>query len=436
MSLVWRKIGASQRMALLTRVAKVSHHAGYQVVTQAIAFVTGILLVRSMDKPEYAGYAICLSLTSAVALVAEGGINAVLMSRGALIRDDRSKLGVLFASAMRYRYWIGVPVVLVGAGVIALLLVGNGFEPVLVALAVIICMVTLWVTVTSGTYGTIHRLEYNLSTIRQTTLIGGLLRFIGVALLFFLGGMNILLALLLGLATTGLMNFLLRRKLFSTVPKMPADMVEYRSPFRRGAQQTLPMSVMLVAAEQSILVFLTLFGSSERIAEVTALGRFGVVYTIATMIVVDIAAPAIARSGADMTKVVQRVFGVLALYTVFSTLLILGVAIFGGFLLSTLGPQYAGLEVELVVIMAGAAVMNLAHAFGALNQSRGWLKNSWVHLLMVPLWAVAGLLSFDLSTTAGAAWFVATQPLPFLATQFIRLLTGARSGQRRLSRRS
>jgi hypothetical protein len=111
------------------------------------------------------------------------------------------------------------------------------------------------------------------------------------------------------------------------------------------------------------------------------------------------------------------------------------VAIFGGFLLAALGAQYAGLEVELVVIMAGSAVMNLAHAFGALNQSRGWLQNSWVHLLLVPVWAVVGLLSFDLSTTAGAAWFVATQPLPFLATQFIRLLTGARSGHRRQGRR-
>jgi O-antigen/teichoic acid export membrane protein len=430
MSSASRKIGASKRMALLTRVAKVSQHAGYQVITQAIAFVTGILLVRSMEKPDYAGYAICISLTSAVALVAEGGINSVVMSRGASIRDDRSKLGVLFASAMRYRYWVGVPVVVVGAGAIALLLAQNGFEPILVALAVAICMMTLWVTVTGGTYGTIHRLEYNLSTIRRATLITGLLRFIAVALLFFLGGMSILLALLLGLATTGLMNLLLRRKLFRMVPKMPADMAEYRGIFRRSAQQTLPMSVMLVAAEQSILVFLTIFGSSERIAEVTALGRFGVVYTIATMVVVDIAAPSVARSGADMTRVLKRVFGVLALYAASSAALVGGVAMFGGFLLGALGAQYAGLEVELVVIMAGSAVMNLAHAFGALNQSRGWLQNSWVHLLLVPVWALVGLLSFDLSTSVGAAWFVATQPVPFLATQFIRLLTGARAGRR------
>jgi hypothetical protein len=115
---------------------------------------------------------------------------------------------------------------------------------------------------------------------------------------------------------------------------------------------------------------------------------------------------------------------VLAIYSACATLIVLCMIPTATLILSLLGPNYYGLEAELIVISIGSVGINLAIAWGSLNHSRLWLAGSWYLVPLTLTWGIIGSLTLDLSSSSGAAAFFATQALPLVFTEFIRSMKG------------
>lgn len=405
-------------------VGSIGRYVVSQGVAQAIAFLTGILIVRSMPKQDYAYYSIAVSMIAATALVAESGLNSALMSRGASVRDDKARLSSLFVSGMRFRFISGIPIVLIGTSLVCYLLLENGLvlEQAILCSAIVLC--TLWSTVTTGTIQTFHRLDLQFDLIRNTSLVVSGLRLLLVAGLIFAALTNAPLVLAVSLACALGTNLILKhfaaRRLDFRAPRNPKD----RSAFGVSARRTIPMTLMLVASEQSILFFLSIRGTPEVIANVSALARFSIVFTIVNLVVVDIAAPMFARTEADVKLLLRRFLAVAGSYTLLATGLVVLVGMTAPLLLKLLGERYAGLELALLIVAAGSAVLNIGYALSSLNQARGWTKYSWIYIPLIVVWAVLGLSLIRLDDTVGAAIFIASQALPGLVTQCVRFIAG------------
>lgn len=402
----------------------IAKHALGQGVVQVLAFIAGILLVRSMDKNDYAHYAIAVALVAATALVAEAGLNSVLMARGAKAQDRPDVLSSLFATAMRFRFIIGSPLIALGAIVIVVLLSANGMPVLGIALSTGIVIATLITTMTSATLLTFHRLNLSVGLIRRTNLCVTTLRLVAIAGLVAVSAISVpiilALSLFCALATTLVYKKFATRDLNLKAERSPSDW----KAFKVGAKRTLPMNIMLVLSEQSILVFLSFLGSPEVIANVSALARFSIAFFVVNVIIADVGAPLIARTGARVSAVAKKFVLILGAYAALAGVLVLGVYLTAPALLGILGSKYQGLETPLLIIAIGSAVLNIGYAFSSMNQARGWTEYSWVYSPLIVIWAVIGLFTFDLSTTAGAALFMATQALPGLLTQVIRFGVG------------
>lgn len=395
-----------------------------QGAAQVLAFVTGILLVRSMDKNDYAHYSIAVALVAATTLVAEAGLNSVLMSKGAEIRGRKGPLDTLFSTALRFRFIVGSPLILVGCVAIIILLAYNEMPGPVIVISSCIVLATLFTTMTSATLLTFHRINLSVDLIRRTSLgftAGRLLIIIG---LIAISAVNVPLvlavSLLCALGTTLVYKKVASQSLDLKAPRSESDWIA----FKLGAKRTLPMNIVLVLSEQSILVFLSVFGTPEVIANVSALSRFSIAFVMVNLIIADIGAPLIARTHSVVSAVAKRFMIILGIYFGLAALLVTGVYFTAPILLGLLGHKYAGLEVPLLIIATGSAVLNIGYAFSSMNQARGWIKYSWTYLPLIAVWATVGLLFFDLTSTVGAAAFMATQALPSLAVQIVRFASG------------
>lgn len=411
-------------------VRSVGSYIAAQGLTQLIAFSTGILIVRNMPKSDYAHYSIAVAMIAATALVAESGLNSALMSRGALVRSNTSQLSSLFVTGMRFRYFVGIPIVLLGTIVVTLLLLNNGLSLDQAILYSLLVFATLMSTVTTGTIQTYHRLNLDFDLIRKTNLGVSILRILFVGALIFLALLSPALALAVSLACAVSTNIIFKRAAKSQLDFSAGFSLDDRHAFRVSAKRTIPMTLMLVASEQSILVFLSIWGSPEVIADVSALARFSIVFAVVNSVVMDVAAPFFARTEGNAKLVLKRLLAIMGVYGLLACALVAIVAVGAPILLSLLGPQYQGLELPLLIIAAGSAVLNVGYAFSALNQARGWTKYSWVYIPLILVWAALGLATIHLNSTLGASMFVATQALPGLITQIVRFVVGM-AGMRR-----
>ena len=74
-----------------------------QMVIQVLGFLSGILIVRHLSKPDYAWFTIANALASTLGLIADSGISAALSSIGGTIWQDNTRFGSLIRTGLTLR---------------------------------------------------------------------------------------------------------------------------------------------------------------------------------------------------------------------------------------------------------------------------------------------------------------------------------------------
>lgn len=389
-----------------------------------LGFLSGLLIVRSLEKSDYGYYSIVISIIAASALVAESGVNSALMSRGSKRLNIDTRLKALFRDGEAFRLRIIWPTVLIAMLLSGGLLLINKSSLSAAFSMSLISLFTIVAIAGTTTYQTWHRLHLNASRLRNVPALTSLLRLLALGIVIYLFGLNGIIALLIGLffALFALAGY--RRGVsFSKVGFEHGRLGNERA-FRTLARRTIPMTAALVLSEQLVVLLLSIFAGPEIIAEVTALARFAIAFTVLNMLVADIAAGRLARAG-NLRRLILRQYSLtMGAYLAIVIAMIGFVAVFATELLWLLGAQYSGLESELVVVTSGAAILNLAYSMGYLNQARGWLRHSWILIPLAISWCVVGVNILPLNTTLGGALFVAGNAIPSILTQLVRLISG------------
>ena len=191
-----------------------------------------------------------------------------------------------------------------------------------------------------------------------------------------------------------------------------------------------PNAVFFCLQGQITIFLITFFGHRVgAVAEVGALGRLAVIFSVLGNLVANIFAPAFSRCrtrpqlGWLYTGIVGGVAGL--------TLLVLcGAYCFPNEFLFILGSRYSHLERELLLIVGGAAIHMMAGTLWTLNASRAWITGSWLYipltvgtqLVLIPFTdfsSVNGVLLFNLFSVCpnlllniGLSYRGFRQPLP------------------------
>ncbi|WP_249404142.1 oligosaccharide flippase family protein [Microbacterium sp. CFBP 13617] len=398
-------------------------HGAAQSVSQILGFVNGILVVRALDKADYAQYSVVIAVIAAAAVIADSGISSTVMAIGGRIHGDRAAMSALFSRAFRVRYLFGFPVIIIACGWAAVLLLQNGLAWDGTALLLSVTAFTLFPTFAAGLLRAYFRLRLRARFMQSVDIGAALLRLAVIGLGMWWGAISAAYLLVGGLVVAAaiLIAFWIGAGASEMVRSEPTS---NGREFWAGIRRVLPMTIFLVASEQALLAIASFRGNPEIVAEMAALSRFAVAFVVLNAVVSDIVAPRFSRAAnhfLHLRRLMIQVFcGYLAIVVVFVAL----VWVAAPLLLALLGPGYAGLTGPLVLFAAGYGLANLAQAMNVIGQARGWVQWSWLYVPLSIIAISVCIFVLPLQSVSDVAVMFVLQCTPAVLTQIVRIVTG------------
>ena len=165
----------------------VGSFAFVQGIVQFVGFLSGILLVRSLDKHEYAYFTIANTMQGTMNLLADIGISVGLISIGGRVWQDRYRFGQLINTALGLRKKLGAIAIVVITPILFVMLQKNGAPISYNLLLIALVLVGISIELSIGVFGVVPRLRSDIRVIQRIDLTGAITRLlllIGLAFVF------------------------------------------------------------------------------------------------------------------------------------------------------------------------------------------------------------------------------------------------------------
>jgi hypothetical protein len=164
------------------------------------------------------------------------------------------------------------------------------------------------------------------------------------------------------------------------------------------------------------------------IAEVGALGRLAMIFTVLSNLLANVFVPAFARCQ-NRRKLRWLYATILGGVGAFSLLILAVAAVFPDQFLFVLGSKYAHLHHELLLMVGGAVVGALTGTFWALNASKAWVGGAWLYIPLTIVTQIVLIPFTDFSSVTGVLVFNLLSAVPNLLLNAVLSYRGFRSFQ-------
>jgi hypothetical protein len=313
---------------------------------------------------------------------------------------------------------------LAGAAAVAVafpwIALGKGFgltEALLATGGVLLCV---WFQIGSSLRVLALRLADRYGVSYRAEMAGGVARLVIAAALVATARLEAWLGVLASAAGSATVVSLARPASPKTVA---ADLKPYRRKVWRYLLPTLPSAVYFALQGPLTVWLAATFGATRNIAEVGALSRLGLLVGIFSSLTGVVFLPRLARI-TDERLYRRRALQFGTALSGVALAMLAAAAVAPGLFLLLLGPHYAGLHRELLLVVAGAGLTLLDGYVVSLNLARSWTR--WQGLAVASLIAVQAALValLPLSTTAGVLTFNVLGSAAALAGQLVIVTLG------------
>ncbi len=385
---------------------RVGRFASIQVLVQLIGFAAGILLVRRLDRHEYALFTIANTMQGTINVLADIGISIGLISIGGRVWQNGHRFGELVSTGLKLRRELGTTAILCVTPLLYFMLIKNGASVFYAAILITTVLGGLCVQLSLGVLDVVPRLRSDIRQIQRIDFTGSIVRLailVGLAFIFLNAGV----AVMVGSGALLLQYFLLRRYARGVIDLQAGQNSDDRKAMIGFIRNQAPNAIFFCLQGQITILLITIFGHrAGAVAEVGALGRLAMIFAVLGNLVTNIFAPAFARCQ-DTQKLAWLYAGIAGGVAGFSLLVISAAAFLPNEFLFVLGNRYSHLQRELLLMVGGATLNMIASTLWTLNASRAWVVGSWLYipltigtqLLLIPFIdfsTVTGVLTFNL----------------------------------------
>jgi len=397
----------------LQRARIVGNFAIVQAVVQIIGFLSGILLVRTLEQREYAYFTIANTMQGTINLLADIGISVGLVSIGGRVWQDRYRFGQLISTALSVRRKLGAVAIIIVTPVLYFLLVKNGASFFYTAVLVFVVLAGLLIQLSLGVLDVVPRLRSDVARIQSIDLTGAIARLLVlVTLMYFF--LNAGVAVAVATAALLLQYAMLRKYVAGVIDLDAPENAEDRAAMF-GFIRKLAANAVFYCLQGQITVFLISFFArrASSVAEVGALGRLAMIFAVLSNLLTNVFVPAFARcqSARKLRWLYAAIIGGVG---AFSLLVLCGAEIFPDQFLFVLGSKYAHLHRELLLMVGGAILSALTGTFWALNASKAWVAGSWLYIPLTLATQIALIPYTDFSSVMGVLTFNLISAIPNL----------------------
>jgi O-antigen/teichoic acid export membrane protein len=147
-------------------VKLLSKFVSVQLIVQALGFASGVLIIRTLSKEEYAYFTIANSLQATMNLLADSGVSTGLISIGGKVWQDSYRFGQLINTAIQLRiYFLAISVMIV-TPVLLWMLLTNGSSLFNAILIIIAILIELYFYLINAVLGIVLRLHSDIKKIQ------------------------------------------------------------------------------------------------------------------------------------------------------------------------------------------------------------------------------------------------------------------------------
>ena len=392
---------------------RIGNYALVQAAVQIIAFSSGILLVRWLPQREYAYFTIANAMQSTLMLLADIGISVGLISIGGRVWQDRHRFGELINTGLAVRKKLAAAATIVVAPILYVMLARNGASGTYTLLLIAVVLAGFSIQLSVDIYGVVPRLHSDIGRIQRidfTCATVRLLLILGLVYLFATAGLAVAIA-----SATLLLQYLLLRNYAARVVdlKAPENSDDRRAIL--GFVRKLAANGIFFCLQGQITVFLISFFAhrATAIAEVGALGRLAMIFTVLTNLLGNVFIPAFARCQ-DPRKLRWLYLLISCGVATFGFLILAVAAVFPDQFLFVLGNRYAHLHRELLLMVGSAVLAAMTGTFWSLNASKAWIDGAWLYIPLTVGAQIALIPFTDFSNVASVLTFTLLSGVPTL----------------------
>jgi hypothetical protein len=410
-------------------------HSALTLLQQALNATAGILIVRYLDKPEYAIYVIAMAMLSATADLADAGAISTILRRGGEAANDDYAFARILRTGSRFRRQTTAIALVAVVPAMATVMTQAGAESSTVLLCCLLIILSSYFALASVLAQFALRIRYRFVAAGGIQASSAVLRVSLIAGAWAINApLNAVVLMMFG-AVLSLTEFSLASRFLQlqvNEDSLRRDGALIRE-FKNSARRQVPSSIFYVAQGQLLVLALASQGKASDLAEVAALGRFGILFGVLATLLLGIAVTTLSRAE-NLRVAVTRYAATAVLYLVVGTF-VLGILIANdGFALAILGEGYIHLRSEFALICVGALVSSFGTVMVALNRARAWLRGTWVYIPITIFWTLGAVLVVGVSNTRDAATLACVLPFAGVAAHGYCTFAGVRDERKSSSK--
>lgn len=367
-----------------------------QAALQLLAFATGVVVVRSLSKPDYALYTAAMSLVAVLSVGGDLGLSSAVLAVGAQVRGAPADVAAVREAAMTMRRTLVTCAMLVVIGLGVWLLPAAGASTSDTAGLLGLTCLAGWLGAPAAVDIAVARARGQVMAVQDREIAAASCR---AALLLALASVRLTpaAALLVVAVTAWLLTRLMRP---GPTPVVAEKRTVYGRSLRALVARQAPASVYGILEPQIFVALAAGLGGVSVVAEFGALGRLTAAAGVLGGVMSAAVVPVVAwqRRRQALIRLYLAATGLLGI--VGASVLVIGTQA-PDLLLSILGTPYLNLRPPLRVAIAATFLRLLAALTYSLNAARGVIPSPWLAVGAAVLTQAMGCVLFDVSQVVG-----------------------------------
>jgi O-antigen/teichoic acid export membrane protein len=391
-----------KRVCLSGAARKFASFASLSGLAQVLQLIGALIVIRTLSKEDYGFYSMATSLLGALAMFTTTGLATGLMAVAGPVADNAYRLGSVLSSAARLRRRLLIAGSLVGVPVYFWLLLRNGCTLWASTLLIAAAVVSILFYIRSYVLRAALNLRRFYPVVQKEKVANSAIRILLLAAILSVGLEGAVSYMVAGLLATAvsLQVYLVRASRGLVEAEAPPD-PQATASLSRHMVVGLPSSLTYLFEGQIAALLLAVFGNIDKVADLGAIAKFGLIFVVPVSMLKDVLIPRMATQKNLLQ--LRRIWIGSSLLTAAACLSILVFFfVLAGPLLSLLGPGYSHLRGEMLLYIGFHVFVFFTMVAGSPIISRGWVRHSWVRPAFFLSAQATAIPFLDLSTVSGA----------------------------------
>jgi O-antigen/teichoic acid export membrane protein len=375
-----------------------------EIILKGIGFVTGILIVRLLPIQEYALYTLANTMLGTLVIFTDSGISNGVMALSGRVWQDPKKLGVVLATGLDLRKKFALVTLVIATPIIMFLLLKNNASWLSAVLIILSLIPAFYAALSDSLLEITPKLHQDIASLQKNQLTVGFGRLVLTVLTIFIFPWTFVIILASGLPRIyGNLKLQKINEKFVERNQKPDALV--RKEILSVVVRILPNIIFYAVSGQIVIWILSIFGNTNDLASIGALGRFGVLMGFFTSILNTLFTPRFSRLAEHKSALLKFFLFFQILLFVVSGFVLLTVFLFPTQMLWILGTSYSSLSSELFLIMLSNCIGVISSMTGNLMGSRGHFLNPILVIILNLTTVVLAYFIWDLTTLRGILYY-------------------------------